>query len=70
MEIKRAKHNLMRPVRYNGQKYIMTECVLWRATAGADAGQLRYSAVLEDKNKNSTMRVPLESVEEVESERQ
>lgn len=46
MEIKRAKHNLLRPVRYEGHEYIMQECVLWVAQDAAGAGQLRYSAIL------------------------
>lgn len=66
MEIKRAKHNLGRPVRYAGRGYTMTECVLWLGSTGPDAGKLKYSAVLLDKNANSTMRVPLADVEELE----
>lgn len=66
MEIKRAKHNLLRSVRYEGHKYIMQECVLWMAQDATGAGQLRYSAILQDKANNSIMRVPLEAVEEME----
>lgn len=66
MEIKRAKHNLLRPVRYEGHEYIMQECVLWVAQDAAGAGQLRYSAILQDKTAGSIMRVPLEAVEEME----
>ena len=66
MEIKRAKHNLLRPVRYEGHEYIMQECVLWVAQDASGAGQLRSSAILQDKTAGSIMRVPLEAVEEME----
>lgn len=66
MEIKRAKHNLLRPVCYEGHEYIMQECVLWVAQDASGAGQLRYSAILQDKANNSILRVPLEAVEEME----
>lgn len=66
MEIKRAKHNLLRPVRYEGHEYIMQECVLWVAQDASGAGQLRYSAILQDKAASSIMRVPLEAIEEME----
>ena len=66
MEIKRAKHNLLRPVRYEGHEYIFHECVLWVAQDASGARQLRYSAILQDKANNSILRVPLEAVEEME----
>ena len=64
MEIKRAKHNLLRPVRYEGHEYIMQECVLW-AEITTGCRQLRYSAILLDKASNSIVRVPLDDVEEI-----
>lgn len=66
MEIKRAKHNLLRLVRYEGHEYIMQECILWMAQDVFGGRQLRYSAILQDKANNSIMRVPLEAVEEME----
>ena len=66
MEIKRAKYNLSRPVRYEGHEYIMQECVLWMAQDAAGGKQLRYSAILQDKANKSILRVPLEEVEEIE----
>lgn len=65
MEIKRAKHNLLRPVRYEGHEYIMQECVLWAAQDADGGRQLRYSAILQDKAGKSVLRVPLEAVKEV-----
>ena len=65
MEIKRAKYNLLRPVRYEGNEYIFHECVLWAAQDASGARQLRYSAILQDKAASSIMRVPLEAVEEI-----
>lgn len=65
MEIKRAKHNLLCLVRYEGNEYIFHECVLWAAQDASGAGQLRYSAILQDKAASSIMRVPLEAVEEI-----
>lgn len=66
MEIKRAKHNLLRPVRYEGHDYIFQECVLWVSQDADGNRQLRYSAILQDKVAKSIMRVPLETVDELE----
>lgn len=64
MDIKRVKHNLLRPVQYDGHEYIFQECVLWVSQDADGNRQLRYSAILQDKAANSIMRVPLETVEE------
>lgn len=66
MEIKRAKYNLTRPVRYGGHEYIMQELILWMSQDASGAKQLRYSAIIQNKAANSIMRVPLEAVEELE----
>lgn len=66
MEIKRAKHNLLRPVRYEGHDYIFHECILWAEQDAAGGKRHRYSAILQDKASKSIMRVPLEEVEEIE----
>lgn len=66
MEIKRAKYNLTRPVRYGGHEYIMQELILWAAQDASGAKQLQYSAVLQEPGKNSIMRVSLAAVEEME----
>lgn len=66
MEIKRAKYNLTRPVRYDGHEYIMQELILWAATDASGAKQLRYSATLQDCNGLTIVRAPLDSVEEMD----
>ncbi len=66
MEIKRAKYNLSRPVRYEGHEYIMQELILWAATDASGAKQLRYSATLQDRNGCAIVRAPLDVVEEMD----
>ena len=66
MEIKRVKHNLLCPVQYDDREYIFQECVLWVSQDADGNRQLRYSAILQDKAAKSIMRVPLETVDELE----
>ena len=66
MEIKRAKYNLTRPVRYGGHEYIMQELILWVAQDASGAKQLRYSAMLQDRNGHAIVRAPLDTVEEMD----
>lgn len=59
MELKDIKKNLNKKVEWDGSEYTLTACVLAK---DARTNEERYSAVLLDKNKNSTVQVPLERV--------
>lgn len=60
MELSEVKKNLNKKVKWDGGEYILTGCVL---SQDLYTKELKYSAVLLDKNKNSTVQVPIERVE-------
>lgn len=56
-EVKKFMH---KPVMYNGSVYTLNSCVLWLDEKN---NKFKYSLVLIDKNKNSTIDVLMEKVE-------
>jgi hypothetical protein len=60
MELSEVKKNLNKKVQWDGGEYTLTSCVL---SQDLYTKELKYSAVLLDKNKNSTVQVPIERVE-------
>lgn len=60
MELSEVKKNLNKKVKWDGDEYTLTSCVL---SQDLYTKELKYSAVLLDKNKNSTVQVPIERVE-------
>ncbi len=60
MELAEVKKSLNRKVKYEGGEYVLTQCVLMQDVY---TKEFKYSAVLLDKNKNSTVQVPIERVE-------
>ena len=64
MDIRRVKPNLQKQVLYSGKVYTMLEYVLWLDTLSKQS-KVRHSLVLQDKRGNSTIRVPLDKVQEI-----
>ena len=60
MKLSDVKKNMHKQVHYNGSVYKLTHCVM---SFNEITRQFGYSAILLDKNKNSTIQVPLEKVE-------
>ena len=60
MEISEIKKTLNKKVKWDGGEYVLKSCVLMQDVY---TKEFKYSAVLLDKNKNSTVQVPIERVE-------
>lgn len=60
MKLSEVKRNMHRNVIYDGSIYYFQSCVLWLDERDRE---FKYSLILTDKNKNSTIDVPMESVE-------
>ena len=60
MELSEVKKNLNKKVKWDGGEYTLTGCVL---SQDLYTQELKYSVVLLDKNKKSTVQVPIERVE-------
>jgi hypothetical protein len=60
MKLEEVKQNMHKNVMYDGSIYRLQSCVLW---LDEKAHKFKYSVVLLDKNKNSTIDVPIEKVE-------
>lgn len=60
MKLSEVKRNMHRNVIYDGSIYYFQSCVLWLDERDRE---FKYSLILIDKNKNSTIDVPMESVE-------
>lgn len=65
MKLEEVKRNMHRSVSYDGSIYYFQSCVLWLDERN---GEFKYSLILIDKNKNSTVDVPMEKVEVIENE--
>ncbi len=60
MELSDVKPNMHKNVMYNGDVYYFSKCTMWLDEKNRE---FKYSLVLVDKNKNSTIDVPIEKVE-------
>ena len=58
MEVKQVKSNLGASVLWHNTEYIFSKCTIQKIENG-----FFYGAVLIDKNKNSTIEVPLTQIE-------
>lgn len=64
MTLSEVKPNMHKKVIYDGSVYELRSCVLW---LDEKIKKFKYSVVLLDKNKNSTVDVPIEKVEVIEN---
>lgn len=60
MKLSDVKRNMHKSVLYDGSVYWLQSCVLWLDERN---NEFKYSLVLIDKNRNSTVDVPIEEVE-------
>lgn len=65
MKLSEVKPNMHKSVLYDGSVYWLQSCVLW---LDERACEFKYSLILVDKNKNSTIDVPIEKVEVITKE--
>lgn len=65
MEIKEIIPNLNKPVLYDGGRYTLITGEIKRSVYN---GELSYSAVLMDKNKNCVIHAPLKDVQIIKEE--
>lgn len=65
MKLEDVKPNMHKTVLFNGSKYYLQSCVLWLDEKDR---KFKYSLNLIDKNKNSTVCVPIEKVEVIDDE--
>lgn len=63
MKLSEVKKNMHRNVIFDGSVYWLQSCVMWLDEINRE---FKYSLVLIDKNKNSTIDVPIERVETIE----
>jgi hypothetical protein len=60
MKLEEVKRNMHKSVMYDGSVYRLQSCVMW---LDEKSHKFKYSLILLDKNKNSTVDVPIEKVE-------
>lgn len=60
MKLSEVKKNMHKSVLYDGSVYWFQSCVMWLDELNHE---FKYSLILIDKNKNSTIDVPIEKVE-------
>lgn len=60
MKLEEVKRNMHKNVMYDGSIYWFQSCILW---LDEKEHKFKYSLILIDKNKNSTVDVPIEKVE-------
>lgn len=65
MILSEVKPNMHKNVLYDNKKYLLESCVMWLDETG---NEFKYSLVLIDKNKNSTVHVPIEKVEVINND--
>ena len=65
MKLSEVKNNMHKPVIYNGAVYYFSSCVMWLDERN---NEFKYSLILIDKNKNSTVQVRIEKVEVISNE--
>ena len=65
MKLSEVKPNMHKQVRYDGSEYKLTHCVL---SFNEITKKFGYSVILLDKNKNSTVQVPIDKVEVIEND--
>lgn len=65
MILSEVKPNMHKSVMYDNSVYYLKSCVLWLDERNK---QFKYSLILVDKNKNSTVDVPIEKVEVINNE--
>lgn len=67
MKLSEVKPNMHKNVLYDGGVYWLQSCVLWLDERDCT---FKYSLILVDKNKNSTVDVPIEKVSEYDKKKQ
>ncbi len=65
MKLSEVKANMHKPVIFDGSIYTLWSCVMWLDEREAE---FKYSLILIDKNKNSTVDVPIEKVEVIKND--
>ena len=65
MKLSEVKPNMHKSVIYDGSVYWLQSCVMWLDERDCE---FKYSLILVDKNKNSTIDVPIEKVEAITKE--
>lgn len=65
MKLSEVKGNMHKNVLYDGSIYLLRSCVMWLDEINQ---QFKYSLVLIDKSKNSTIEAPIEKVEVIKNE--
>lgn len=60
MKLSEVKRSMHKNVIYDGSTYYLQSCVMWLDERN---NEFKYSLILIDKNKNSTVDVPIENVE-------
>ncbi len=65
MTMKESRNCLLQMVEYSGRQYEMRELILWFDKL---ENTYRYSALLVDRECNSSLRVPLEDVHRLEGD--
>lgn len=60
MKLEEVKKNMHKNVMYDGSVYRLQYCIMWLDEKDC---KFKYSVVLLDKNKNSTVDVPIEKAE-------
>lgn len=65
MKLSEVKKNMHKSVLYDGSVYWLGSCVMWLDEINQ---KFKYSIVLIDKSKNSTIEAPIEKVEVITNE--
>lgn len=65
MKLSEVKSNMHKNVIFDGSIYYLKSCVMWLDEKNAE---FKYSLILIDKNKNSSVDVPIEKVEVIKNE--
>jgi hypothetical protein len=63
MQLSEVKKNMHKSVLYDGSVYWLQSCVMWLDEKN---NEFKYSLVLVDKSRNSTVDVPIEKVGVIE----
>ena len=66
MNLSDVKRNMHKTVKFSGSEYFLWKCVMWLDEKN---NEFKYSLILVDKNKNSTVDVPIEKVTVLNNER-
>lgn len=65
MKLSEVKPNMHKNVLFDSSVYWLQSCVMWLDEQNYE---FKYSLILVDKNKNSTIDVPIEKVEVIKND--